>query len=143
MYRWVHPNGRGVRRSAVGDEDCLWPNISLGPTEQLNPLSFEYSSCHFTILLRVKPLGFERAQQVRRSTIKVHPNFSKAPHLRSSLPHLKTDFSKKTQIASRRIILGPSLENVFFSKPRMAFRRFGLKEPVFQKQHSGNVLPLS
>ena len=31
----------------------------------------------------------------RRSTIEVDPNFSKAPHLRSSIPHPNTDVSKK------------------------------------------------
>ena len=34
------------------------------------------------------------------STIEVHPNFSEAPHLRSSIPHPKTDLSKN-QIAAR------------------------------------------
>ena len=37
--------------------------------------------------------------QSRRSTIEVHPNFSEAPHLRSSLPHPKTDLTKN-RIAS-------------------------------------------
>ena len=36
----------------------------------------------------------------RRSTIDVPPNFSEAPHLRSFIPHPKTDFSKN-HIASR------------------------------------------
>ena len=53
--------------------------------------------------------------ETRRSTmIEVHPNVSEAPHLRSSIPLPKIDFSK-TQNASRRIIpYGPSLQNVFF-----------------------------
>ena len=75
---------------------------------------------------------------LRRSTIEVHPTFSEAPHLTSSIPHPKTEFSK-SQNASRRIIPhGLSLQNAFFSKSRL-----GSRNPVFQKQNSGNVLPLS
>ena len=63
----------------------------------------------------------------RCSTIKVRPKFSEAPHLSSSIPHPKTDFSK-SQIASRRIIPWSESRKRFFSKSRLAFRRFGLKE---------------
>ena len=41
---------------------------------------------------QVDPGG--QLQQERRSTIEVHPKFSEAPHLRSSIPHPKTEFSK-------------------------------------------------
>ena len=65
----------------------------------------------------------------RRSTIEVHPNFSEAPHVRSSIPLPKPEFSRN-QNASRRIFpYGPSLQNVFFSKSRLTFRRFAVKEP--------------
>ena len=43
--------------------------------------------------------GAAEAHQ-RRSTIEAHSEFSEVPHLRSSIPHPKTDFSKN-QIASR------------------------------------------
>ena len=49
--------------------------------------------------------------------IEVHPKFSEAPHLRSSIPHPKTDFSKN-QIASRRIIPWPESTKRFFSKSK-------------------------
>ena len=44
------------------------------------------TACRGTAL----PSGTER----RLSPIEVHPEFSEAPHLRSSIPHTKTDFSK-------------------------------------------------
>ena len=63
----------------------------------------------------------------RRSTIEVHTNFSEAPHLRSSIPLPKTDFSK-TQHASRRIIPWPeSTKRVFFEV------KIGVKEPRFSE----------
>ena len=60
-------------------------------------------------------LGVSRLEspEMRRSTIEVHPTFSEAPHLRSSIPHPKTDFSKK-QIASRRITPWPESTKRFF-----------------------------
>ena len=57
-------------------------------------------------------------------------DFSEAPHLRSSMPHPKTDFSEKIKKASRRIIPWPkSTKRFFFSNSRLTFRRFGVKEP--------------
>ena len=38
--------------------------------------------------------GFTTKYILRRSTIDVHPNCFEAPHLRSSIPHPKTDFNK-------------------------------------------------
>ena len=79
----------------------------------------------------------------RRSTIEVHPSFSEAPHLWSSVPRPKTGFSKN-QNASRRIIPWPkSTKRFFFSKSRSTYRRFGLKKPRLSETNSGNVLPLS
>ena len=52
--------------------------------------------------------------------------------MRSSIPHSKTDFSKN-QIASRQIIPWPECRKRFVSKSRLAFRRFGLKEPRLPK----------
>ena len=49
----------------------------------------------------------------RRSAIDIHPIFSEAPRLRSSIPHPKTDFSKN-QHASRRIIPWPKPTKRFF-----------------------------
>ena len=60
--------------------------------------------------------------------IEVHPNFSEAPDLRSSIPYPKTDLSKN-QLASRRITPWPQSTKRLVSKSRLAFRRFGLKEP--------------
>ena len=81
-----------------------------------------------------RPMGLtglgcsQSADGQRRSTTEVHPKFSEAPHLRSSIPHPKTDFSKN-QIASRRIIPWPKPTKRFLSKSRLTFRRFGVKEP--------------
>ena len=80
---------------------------------------------------------------LRRSTIEVHPTFSEAPRVRSSIPHPRTDFSKN-QIASWRIISWSESRKRFVSKSR--FNRsddLASKNPVCQKQNSGNVLPLS
>ena len=52
---------------------------------------------------------------MRRSPVEVHPNFSEAPHSRSSTPHPKTDLSKN-QIASRRIIPCPNRHVIFRNK---------------------------
>ena len=72
---------------------------------------------------------------VRRSTIEIHPSFSEAPHLRSSVPYPITDFSKN-QIASRWIIPWPTYPITYFFETRLAFRRFWAKEP----RHSENML---
>ena len=52
-----------------------------------------------------------------------------APHLKSSIPHPKTDVSKNLN-ASRRIIPLPKSAKRFFSKSRLAFPTiFGVNEP--------------
>ena len=48
----------------------------------------------------ITSLQVDRGILRRRSRINVHPNFSEAPYLRSSMPHPKPDFGK-IQIASR------------------------------------------
>ena len=70
---------------------------------------------------------YTRGWPPRRSTIEVHPEFSEAPHFRSSIPHPKTDCSKN-QNASRRKLPWPKSTKSFFSKSRLAFRRFGVKQ---------------
>ena len=75
--------------------------------------------------------------------IEVPPKFSEAPHLRSSIPHPKTDFSKN-QIASQQIIVPwPESTKRFFRNRDWHSDDFGSRNPVFQTQNSGNVLPLS
>ena len=70
---------------------------------------------------------------LRRSTIEVHPKFSEAPHLRSSVPHPKTDVSTN-QNASPRIISSPkSKKKRRFSKHDWHSGDFGLGNPVIQK----------
>ena len=81
-------------------------------------------------------------QPMGRSTTEVHPNFSEAPRLRISIPHPKIDFSE-IQVASRRVTPWPESTKRFLSKSRLAFRRFGVKEPRLSETKSGNVLPLS
>ena len=76
-----------------------------------------------------------------RSTIEVHLNVSDVPHLRSSIPHPKTDFSKKRH-ASRRIIPWPKSRKSFFEIKIGIPTILGSRNPVFQKQNSGNVLYL-
>ena len=77
----------------------------------------------------------------RRSTIEVHPIFSEALHFRSSIPHLKTDFSKN-QIASRPIIPWPESRKHLFRNQDWHSDDLGSRNPVLQKQKSGDVLPL-
>ena len=72
----------------------------------------------------------------RRSTIDVHPNFSAAPHLGSSVPLPKTAFSKNKN-ASRPIFPWSESTFFFFSKSRLTFR------PRLSEKNSGYVLPLS
>ena len=67
----------------------------------------------------LRPLAWRKLPQrreklpLRRSTIEVHPDFSEAPHLRSSIPlHLNTDFSKN-QIAMRIIRWSESTKRFF------------------------------
>ena len=67
-------------------------------TPAVNPCCRLPTEYHHPSLVCVIGLGF-----VRRSKIEVHPNFSESPHLRSSIPHPKTDFSKNYN-GSRRII---------------------------------------
>ena len=70
----------------------------------------------------------------RRSTIEVHPSFSEAPHLRSSVPRPKTG-SSKNQNASRRIIPWPkSTKRFFFRNQDRHTDDLGSRSPVFQKQ---------
>ena len=65
---------------------------------------------------------------MRRSTIDIHPNFSEAPDLRSSIPHPKTNFST-IQIASRRILPWPENTIASLFETRFTFRRVWVKEP--------------
>ena len=75
--------------------------------------------------------------------MEVHPNFSDAPRLRSSIPHPETDFSQN-QNASRRIIPRPKSAKRFFFEIKIGISDdSSSRNPVFQKQNSGNVLPLS
>ena len=71
--------------------------------------------------------------------MEVHPNFSEAPHLRSSIPHPKTE-SSKNQIESRRIIPWPKyakgIQKCHFSKQDRHSDDFGLRNAVIQKTFS-------
>ena len=49
----------------------------------------------YEVEVKVHKVEFHEAE--RRSTIEVHPKVSEAPHLRSSIPHPKTDFRKKSK----------------------------------------------
>ena len=83
---------------------------------------------HEVNFIRISP------EPERRSTIEVHLNFSKAPHLRSSVPLLKTDFSKN-QVASRRVIPWPEPTKRFVSNSRLTFRLFwGHGTPSFRNK---------
>ena len=67
--------------------------------------------------------------------IDVHPNFSEAPHLRRSISHAKTEFSRN-KIASPWTIPWPQHTKTSFFETRLAFffDDFGLKNPVIQKR---------
>ena len=83
----------------------------------------------------LKVCFYQSARGKRRSAIEVRPDFSEAPHMRSSIPHPKADFSKN-QIAPR----GPRLQNVFFRNQYWHSVDCGSRNPIFQEQNSGNVL---
>ena len=68
----------------------------------------------------------------RCSTIQVHPNVSEAPHFRSSRPHPKTHFSKNKKGMPINIPIAQVHEIAIF-EPRLAFRRFWVKEPRHSK----------
>ena len=55
---------------------------------------------------------------------------SEDPHLRSSMPHPKADFSKN-QNESRRVIPWPEPSKRYFS--RLTLRLFGVNEPRFSE----------
>ena len=78
---------------------------------------------------------------LRRSTIEVHPKKPEAPHLalRSFIPHPKTDFHSKNQIASRRIIPWPEFGKLFLFEIKI----WAQGTRSLRKKNSGNVLPLS
>ena len=65
---------------------------------------------------------------MRRSTIEVHPIFSEAPHLRSSVSHAKTDFSTN-HTAFQLILPWFKLTKTPLFETRLAFRRFWMKVP--------------
>ena len=68
----------------------------------------------------------------------VHPNFSEAPHLRGSIPHPKTDFSKNQIAPPMNNPMAQLYKNVIFRN------KIGIPTifPVFKKRFSGDVLPL-
>ena len=111
---------------------------------RINNNEYAYSASGYTTLPTYLPVLFFRIKSLlgRSTIIEVHPNFSEAPHLRSSIPPPKTD-SSKNQIASRRIIPWPESTNVFFRNQGWRCDDLGSRNPVFQKQYSRNVLPLS
>ena len=75
--------------------------------------------------------------------IAVHPEFTEAPHLRSSIPHPKTDFSKN-QIASRRIIPWPESTKRFFSEIKIGIPTiWGVGTPSFKNKTAEMRFPLS
>ena len=88
-----------------------------------------------------------RAPQ-RSSTIVVHPEFFfDVPHLRSSIPHPKTDSSKQSNCIPMNNPMAQVYKNViYFSKQYWHCDAFGLIivwSPIIQKKNSRNVLPLS
>ena len=65
--------------------------------------------------------------------MEVHPKTkSEDPHLRSSMPHPKADFSKN-QNKSRRVIPWPESSKRYFS--RLTLRLFGVNEPRFPEKN--------
>ena len=82
--------------------------------------------CQFTTVYVTCSIGFTRlmkhellrSAEEARSTIEVNPNFSEAPHLRSSTPHPKTDFGKKYN-ASWQIVPWPKSTKSFFFKTKI------------------------
>ena len=70
----------------------------------------------------------------RRSTIKVHPNFSEAPQLRSSVPPPENRLRQKSNGIPMNDPTAQVFKNVIF-ETRLAFSDdFGLRSPVIQKK---------
>ena len=101
------------------------PPCLLGPTPSLPPRG---PSPPPQTLPRKPRANNVQPRLPRRSTIEVRPTFSEAPHVRSSIPHPKTDISR-SQNKSRRITPWPESTTRFSSKSRLTFRRFRVKEP--------------
>ena len=88
--------------------------------------------------LRLLPM-----QELRRSTIEVHPNFSEAPHVKGFIPHLKTG-SSNNKVTPRQIIPWPKYPKAPFFKTVLAlFVRFWVKGLHHsENDFSGNVIPV-
>ena len=72
-------------------------------------------------LVQTRPPG-------RRSTTELHPKFSEAPHLASSIPHPKMNFSKIKPHPNAKPH-GPSIQQRHLSKPDWHFDDFGVRNP--------------
>ena len=67
--------------------------------------------------------------------IEVDPEFSGAPHLRSSIHHAKTYFSKKSKILPMNNAMAKIYKkSVIFSKHDWFSDDLGVRNPVIQKQ---------
>ena len=65
----------------------------------------------------------------RRSTIQVLPIFSKAPHLRSSIPQPETDFSKNQNCIAASDPMARVYKNILFRNQDWHSDDLGIKEP--------------
>ena len=81
------------------------------------------------VLMFATTLKLKEGAVQRRSAIEIHPKNSEAPTLRSSIHLTRKLTSAKIKLHRGEISRGPRLQNLFFSKSRLAIRRFRAKEP--------------
>ena len=89
--------------------------------------------------------SFSLFHPMRRSTIKIHPNFSEAPHLRSSIPtvsHPKTDSSKKSSCIPMNTPIAQGHIYVMFRYKIGILTFLSQGDPSFRKHITENVLAL-
>ena len=82
-------------------------------------------------LLPTTARAFDSCQ--RRSTVEVHPNFSEAQYLRSSIPHPKTDLNKKPNWIPTNHPMAQVTNMPFFETNFGILTILGFRIPVIQK----------
>ena len=96
--------------------------VSRGRTYRVRQAQRKANTLQLQHAFLFHPLPF-----MRRSTIELHPIFSEAPHVRSSMPHPKTDLKQK----SYRIAANNPMARVY--KTFFIEIKIGVKEPSFSE----------
>ena len=94
-------------------------------------------------LLPTTARAFDSCQ--RRSTIEVHPNFSEAQYLRSSIPHPKTDLNKKpswipTNHSMAQVTNMPFFETNFDILTILGLLRIPVIQKTFYRKFASSIV---